>query len=401
MLGCLKMYIDCSSRGSSNPTSDATSASSGVAGEVVEERVEVVERVADLVDRQLLGLLQRAVRGERVLLEEEPNLVAGVEEVVVGRAGLLVRREHRDRLGLEGLEQLMGTVDERATRRRVGEPFDDQHPVPLEVVALLCVESHRHSWSSFAYAGRMMSRSMRRRSSSEQNADWMPVTCTASMSLQPNWFTDGNGMHLARDAHATHEPVVSVDRRPHPEPVEQRDRVVSECRHGTDLHIARRRELERDLAVAHVGCQRPELASLEVDVDQPALGHTARERHVLDEAHAVTDPLRAAHERVGDQGEAGRLTGMDGQVGQSGAGDRNRVRVVTRWEPRLGAREIERDDGVIVAPAAHAQLGDLDRARLGAHRADDRAHDDRTCGRGGFAFAVSKAGLHRVDDGVE
>ena len=115
----------------------------------------------------------------------------------------------------------------------------------------------------------------------------------------------------------------------------------------------------------------------------------------------MTDPLRAAHQRVGDQGEAGRLTGMDGQVGQSGSGDRNRVRVVTRWEPRLGAREVERDDGVIVAPAAYAQLGDLDGARLGAHRADDRAHDDQMRGRGGFAFTLPKAGLHRVDDGVE
>ncbi len=86
---------------------------------------------------------------------------------------------------------------------------------------------------------------------------------------------------------------------------------------------------------------------------------------------------------------------------EPGAGDRNRVRVLTWWEPRLGSRQVERDDRVVVASAAHAQLGDLDRARLGAHRADDRAHDDRMAGGGRITLTLAKAGLHGVDDGVE
>ena len=92
---------------------------------------------------------------------------------------------------------------------------------------------------------------------------------------------------------------------------------------------------------------------------------------------------------------------MDRQVDESGTGYRNSVRVVARWEPGLGTGEVERDDRVVVAPAAHAELGDLDGARFGAHRADDRAHDDRMSGRGGLAFPVPKARLHRVDHGVE
>ena len=77
----------------------------------------------------------------------------------------------------------------------------------------------------------------------------------------------------------------------------------------------------------------------------------------------MADPLRAAVERVGDQLEAGRLARVDRQMGEPVPGDRDRVAMVTRREPRLGAGEVERDDRVVVATAAHAQLGDLAGAR--------------------------------------
>ncbi len=48
----------------------------GCARKVVERWIQIVERVADLVDRLLLTLPQRAIRKEGVLFEEETNLVS-------------------------------------------------------------------------------------------------------------------------------------------------------------------------------------------------------------------------------------------------------------------------------------------------------------------------------------
>jgi hypothetical protein len=52
-----------------------------------------VERVADLVYGPRLLLHEPPLGVERALLEEEPNLVAGVEKVLVGAARLLAGRE--------------------------------------------------------------------------------------------------------------------------------------------------------------------------------------------------------------------------------------------------------------------------------------------------------------------
>src|SRR5262245_46684737 len=61
----------------------------------VENRIDVVQRVPDFIDRALLGVSQPAVGGESVLFKKEANLVAGVEEVIVAHAGLLASRKDR------------------------------------------------------------------------------------------------------------------------------------------------------------------------------------------------------------------------------------------------------------------------------------------------------------------
>lgn len=114
-----------------------------IAREPREHRVEIVERVADLVDRSLDRLAQRAVRGERVLLEEAPDRVSRAEEVVVGRAGLLVGREHRDGLGAKRVHQLIGARDQRVTCGGVDEPLEDEEAVALVVVSRVHRDSVR------------------------------------------------------------------------------------------------------------------------------------------------------------------------------------------------------------------------------------------------------------------
>ena len=78
-----------------------------LAREALEDRVEIVQRVADLVDRARLALPQPALSVERLLLEEEADPVAGLEEVAVLGVAVLARREDGRDLGrLEGLQQL-------------------------------------------------------------------------------------------------------------------------------------------------------------------------------------------------------------------------------------------------------------------------------------------------------
>ena len=58
----------------------ATAAKLRLAREGREHGIEIVQRVADLVDRQLLRLPQAALLVERIGLEEEADLVAGIEK---------------------------------------------------------------------------------------------------------------------------------------------------------------------------------------------------------------------------------------------------------------------------------------------------------------------------------
>ena len=97
-----------------------------------EGRVEVVQRVADLVDRLLDGLAELAVGPERLLLEEVPDLPAAAEEVVVADALLLVRREDAaDLCQIGAAHQLDGALDQRRAVLLGGEALDDEEAVAV------------------------------------------------------------------------------------------------------------------------------------------------------------------------------------------------------------------------------------------------------------------------------
>src|SRR5688500_7680645 len=92
------------------------------AREALEDRVEVVERVADLVYRARLLLDEPPRRVERALLEEEAHLVARVEEIVVAAARLLAGGEDREDFArLESLHELAGAGAQAVALRGVGE----------------------------------------------------------------------------------------------------------------------------------------------------------------------------------------------------------------------------------------------------------------------------------------
>mmetsp|Transcript_18066 Transcript_18066/g.43126 ORF Transcript_18066/g.43126 Transcript_18066/m.43126 type:complete len:275 (+) Transcript_18066:542-1366(+) len=83
-------------------------------GEGAEDWVEVVHRVADLVDRQFLGHAQPALLIEGLLLEKATHLVAAVEEVVVDMALLFFGREDRALLaGVESVDDLQRAFTQR------------------------------------------------------------------------------------------------------------------------------------------------------------------------------------------------------------------------------------------------------------------------------------------------
>ena len=153
----------------------------------------------------------------------------------------------------------------------------------------------------------MMSCSMRRRSSREQNADCMPVTWIASTSPHPKPFTEAT----ACTSLDTLTPLIKrlsvliVARMPR-----RWNSATGWCaRVGTapicTLHVGC--ELERDLPVTDVGGERAEVHAIEIEVDEPVRWRAAVDRHALDEAHAVPDPLGSAIERVGDELETGRF----------------------------------------------------------------------------------------------
>ena len=74
-----------------------------LARDAVEHRIEIVQRMADLVQGQRHRLVGR------LLLEEEADGAARLPEVAVARMALVARREDRARrTGIEGRHQLGG-----------------------------------------------------------------------------------------------------------------------------------------------------------------------------------------------------------------------------------------------------------------------------------------------------
>ena len=76
------------------------------AGECVEDGVEIVHRVAHLVQAVLLRLPQLAAGVEGIVFEEEADFVPRFVEIAVVELGLLRRREHvPDGPGFEFLDE--------------------------------------------------------------------------------------------------------------------------------------------------------------------------------------------------------------------------------------------------------------------------------------------------------
>ena len=100
-----------------------------------------------------------------------------------------------------------------------------------------------------------------------------------------------------------------------------------------------------------------------------------------------------------DARQAERLARVDRDVAGLAAEVLERVEVARGREAGLGAGDVEADD----APVAvlHDELGDLARARGGAHRGEQRAHADLVAGLGRGGLAVPEAVEHRLDDLVE
>src|SRR5262249_31639109 len=96
----------------------------------VEDRIEVVQRVPDFVDRPLLGVSQAAAGAESVLFKKETNLVAGVEEVIVACSGLLASRKDRyQALRIEVADKFLDAAPQSLTLFAAGEIFDHQETV--------------------------------------------------------------------------------------------------------------------------------------------------------------------------------------------------------------------------------------------------------------------------------
>ena len=105
----------------------------GRAAESAEVRLEVVERMADLVDRAGLVAIQRATRVESVLLQETVHALARFDEVSIPVTILMLRAEHAAiRLGVEVADD---ALRRRAERR---EDFRREHVLEHDV-AVPCV----------------------------------------------------------------------------------------------------------------------------------------------------------------------------------------------------------------------------------------------------------------------
>jgi hypothetical protein len=92
--------------------------------------------MADLVDRGVFRLTEAAPVVERLLLEEEPDLVARLQEISVLGVRLLSGRENRrDLVWLERVDQLGQALLQGIAGIVVRETRQHQVAVPLEIGA--------------------------------------------------------------------------------------------------------------------------------------------------------------------------------------------------------------------------------------------------------------------------
>jgi hypothetical protein len=112
-----------------------------IARKPIEVRIQIVQRMTYLIDRQVFLGGQQAIVIECALLEKKPNLAARRQKVIVGRRFLVGRAEYRlHRRGLEFVYQSTGPFDQPVARRVVGESGNLQKPIAVEGCDLIVGE---------------------------------------------------------------------------------------------------------------------------------------------------------------------------------------------------------------------------------------------------------------------
>ena len=113
-------------------------------GEGVKHRVEVVQGMADLVDRQVLGLLQSPILGKRLFFKEAVNALRRGQEGLVGAQPCLVvgGKHARSPIGatlrVKVRHDLRRTCPQRFNGLCALEARQDHKPLTLPLLALQC-----------------------------------------------------------------------------------------------------------------------------------------------------------------------------------------------------------------------------------------------------------------------
>ena len=116
-------------------------------------------------------------------------------------------------------------------------------------------------------------------------------------------------------------------------------------RYSAGIHVRRGTELQRDALVADVLGERAELHNL-----------AFADCHVLDEPHAVTDPMRAAVlQRLPDRRGAECFAGVDGDRKVLAEAELERLDVSLRRMSGFLAGDVESDDPSLAV--RHGELG--------------------------------------------
>src|SRR5438876_5097501 len=145
-----------------------------------------------------------------------------------------------------------------------------------------------------------------------------------------------------------HEPVVRVHSDAKALRDEVPDGMLRKRRYSAGIHVRRRTELQRDPFVADVLGERSELDNL-----------AFADRHVLDEPHAVTDPMRAAVlQRLPDRRRPERFAGVDGDRKVLAAAELERLDMGLRRMSGFLAGDVETDDASLAV--RHGELGHLE-----------------------------------------
>ena len=137
------------------------------------------------------------------------------------------------------------------------------------------------------------------------------------------------------------------------------------------------------------------------DASRPSFAvPSAPSRYVVDDPHAVTEPVGAA-ERDGlmDGWQPERLTGVNREARVVASHIFERVEVPRRWIPGLRARDVEADDSLVAEP--DRQFGDLEGPRGVPHRGDQAAHRDGAALGARGLLPVGETGQHGVHHRVQ